>query len=361
MSFLSFGLQKLGCFSPKFQHRFTLLLLVPCILYLMPSIANSAQLTLAWDKNAEPDIIGYKIHYGITSGEYDYNVDVGNQTSCTISGIEPDKTYYFAATAYNEIGESDYSAEKSYRISSAPDPSTAPLDEFIIDNGDDYTYFTGKWRKSICPNPYGDESLYSRDQGSRYTFEAFLVGNYEVSLWWTEHPTDRCSNVPVEIYDGDSLLETVEVNQQTDGGQWNALGKYAFYDTVRVDVVSQGDCSTGVDALELVSYVEQSPSPSIYQITSSAGAGGKITPSGEVTVTAGSSASYSIQPDANYRVSDVKVDGTSVGPVTSYAFDTVSADHTITANFEAEASAAPSSSSRYSRWWGYSLWDWFNR
>jgi len=350
----------MGCFSFNFYRRFILLLLIPCILYLIPSIANSAQLTLAWDKNAEPGIVGYKIHYGTSSGKYDHSVDVRNQTSCTISGIVPDTTYYFAATAYNEIEESDFSAEISYRISSEPDPSTDSLNEFIIDNGDENTYFTGRWRTSRCPNPYGDDSLYSRDEGNRYTFEAFMVGSYEVSLWWTEHPTDRCSNVPVEIYDGETLLETVEVNQQIDGGQWNALGIYTFYDTVRVDVVSQGGCSTGVDALELISYAEQSPSPSIYQIASSAGAGGKITPGGEFTVTAGSSASYTIQPDANYRISDVKVDGTSVGPVTSYTFNNVSADHTIKANFEAQANTA-SNSSRYSSWWGYLWGGWFGR
>jgi hypothetical protein len=361
LSFLSFGLQKfIAYFSIKVCRRFILLLLVSCISYLIPSITDAAQLTVAWEKNPEPGVAGYKIYYGTSSGEYDYSVDVGNQTICTISGIEPDRTYYFAATAYNEIGESNFSAEKSYSISSEPDPSTDPIDQFVIDNGDENTYFTGRWRTSRCPNPYGDESLYSRDQGSRYAFEAFLVGNFEVSLWWTEHSTDRCTSVPVEIYDGDTLLDTVEVNQQTDGGQWNVLGKYAFDDTVRVEVVSQGDCSTGIDALELVSYVEQSPSPSIYQITSSATAGGKIAPSGEVTVTTGSSASYTIQPDANYRISDVIVDGTSVGPVTSYTFNNVSAEHTITADFEAEANAAPQNSS-YSWWWGRSIWDWFNR
>ena len=41
------------------------------------------------------------MHYGTISGVYAYNVNVGNNTSCTISGLEEGTTYYFAATAYN--------------------------------------------------------------------------------------------------------------------------------------------------------------------------------------------------------------------------------------------------------------------
>ena len=50
--------------------------------------AAAAQVTLAWDKNPEPDIAGYKMHYGMTSGNYEYSVDVGNFASCTISGLK---------------------------------------------------------------------------------------------------------------------------------------------------------------------------------------------------------------------------------------------------------------------------------
>jgi hypothetical protein len=328
------------------------------------SAANAAQVTIAWDKNPEPNITGYKMHYGTTNGRYDYTVDVGDNTSCTISGIEPDQTYYFAATAYNEIGESDFSEEIVYRISSEPDPSTDPpvepdpstdpLDEVIIDNGDESTFLTGRWRISSGPNPYGDKSLYSQDRGSRYTFEAALGGNYVVSLWWTEHPS-RCSRVPVEIYDGDALLETVEVNQQTNGGQWNELGEYLFNGTARVVVISGGGCSTGVDAVEFVS--NDLLSPGIYQIASSAGSGGNITPSGEVTVSAGSSASYTIQPDTNYHITDVKVDGTSIGLVTSYTFKNLDADHKITVSFDADADDTPTTTSPRREWW----WRYFSR
>ena len=43
------------------------------------------------------------------------NVDIGDETSCTISGLYLGVTYHFAVTAYDSEGkESDYSAEITY-------------------------------------------------------------------------------------------------------------------------------------------------------------------------------------------------------------------------------------------------------
>jgi hypothetical protein len=222
--------------------------------------------------------------------------------------------------------------------------------KIIIDNGDDGTFFTGTWRTSRSPNPYGGNSLYCTGGGSRYTYETALEGIYAVSLWWTENSTSRCSRVPVEIYDGSTLIGTVEVNQQTDGGQWNELGEYSFNGAASVMVVSEGGCSTGADAVEFV--YNGASAPSIYQISASAGSGGGISPAGEVTVSPGSSATYAIQPNSGYHIADVKVDGNSIGAVASYTFQNVSADHTIIASFAADATSPSSGGNRgWSRWW----------
>ena len=61
--------------------------------------------------------------------------------------------------------------------------------------------------------------------------------------------------MPVEIYDGADLLETVYVNQQEDGGQWNFIGLYDFTGQARVVVVvEESDCSTSVDAIQYSPY-----------------------------------------------------------------------------------------------------------
>jgi hypothetical protein len=71
----------------------------------------------------------------------------------------------------------------------------------------------------------------------------------------------------------------------------------------------------------------------IYAITATAGAGGTISPSGTVSLVPGSNQSFSITPTPGYYVSDVRVDGASVGSVPSHEFTDVTANHTISASF----------------------------
>ncbi len=70
-----------------------------------------------------------------------------------------------------------------------------------------------------------------------------------------------------------------------------------------------------------------------YQITATASEGGVILPSGNTTVTENNSMTFTIQPDQNYAVKDVMVDGSSVGSVTTYTFSAVKANHRIEATF----------------------------
>jgi hypothetical protein len=83
--------------------------------FILPVLAYSAEVMLAWDPNDEDDLAGYKIYYGTSSGNYSTSVDVGNTTEYTITGLNDGVTYYFAATAYDTSdNESDYSEEVIY-------------------------------------------------------------------------------------------------------------------------------------------------------------------------------------------------------------------------------------------------------
>ena len=68
-------------------------------------------------------------------------------------------------------------------------------------------------------------------------------------------------------------------------------------------------------------------------ITATAGTNGSISSSGVTAINCGTNQHYDITPDACYKVSDVLVDGLSVGAVTSYDFTNVIIPHTITASF----------------------------
>jgi hypothetical protein len=70
-------------------------------------------------------------------------------------------------------------------------------------------------------------------------------------------------------------------------------------------------------------------------ITAGAGPHGSIAPSGQVQVSVGADQTFTITPDAGYKVADVLVDGASVGAVAAYTFRAVTASHTIAASFAA--------------------------
>ena len=90
------------------------------------SVGMAADVTLAWDANTEPDLNGYILYYGTASRnqeDYAHNIDVGNVTSHTVTGLSDGQTYYFAASAYDTNGnESAYSVELSHSVGSQPSP-----------------------------------------------------------------------------------------------------------------------------------------------------------------------------------------------------------------------------------------------
>ena len=67
-------------------------------------------------------------------------------------------------------------------------------------------------------------------------------------MWWTAY-SNRDSAVPVRIYDGTQLIDTVTVNQKINGGRWNTLGSYSFSSNPRVVVVARGSAVTVADAV----------------------------------------------------------------------------------------------------------------
>lgn len=71
-----------------------------------------------------------------------------------------------------------------------------------------------------------------------------------------------------------------------------------------------------------------------YTITASAGNGGTISNVGSTSVNCGDDITYTITPDEGYMISDIEVDGQSIGTESSYSFTNVTSDHTISATFE---------------------------
>ena len=61
---------------------------------------------------------------------------------------------------------------------------------------------------------------------------------------------------------------------------------------------------------------------------------GTIAPKGAVTVPFGADQAFTISPDINYKIKDVKVNGASVGAVAAHTMKNVTSDGAIEATFE---------------------------
>jgi len=104
--------------------RLMSLCVVLCVIVFNSSFAIAGSLKASWNANTEPDLAGYKIYYGESSGNYTNSINVGKVTQYAITQLQDGVTYYFVITAYDTAGnESGYSLEvsaKTILIDSAP-------------------------------------------------------------------------------------------------------------------------------------------------------------------------------------------------------------------------------------------------
>jgi len=108
--------------------------------------------------------------------------------------------------------------------------------------------------------------------------------------------------------------------------------------------------SGGVDGSQYIPYPSGGSSgggyyyaPTTYTITASSGTGGSISPSGSASVSEGGSQTYTITASSGYKISNVIVDGTSIGAASTYTFSNVAASHSISVAFASAATLSAGS------------------
>lgn len=141
----------------------------------------------------------------------------------------------------------------------------------------------------------------------------------------TVKPVQRGISEPVEAATITGYTVSGEATKTASGEVSANLADYTITFTYTKNSTSGGGSSGGGGG--------GSSTVSSYTIKASAGNGGIISPSGNVSVKRGDDQTFSINPINGYRISDVIVDGKSVGAVSTYTFDSVKANHTIQVKF----------------------------
>ncbi|OHB53896.1 MAG: hypothetical protein A2Y10_14890 [Planctomycetes bacterium GWF2_41_51] len=173
--------------------------------------------------------------------------------------------------------------------------ASVSMGDLTIDNGQPGTSSTGSWAASGATGYYGTDSLWARN-GATYTWAMSGQSSetYEVLMWWTAFPS-RASAVSTVITHAGGQ-QTLTINQQENGGQWNSLGTYTFNGTgsVRITAANGDTVSTCADAVWFKTVsANNAPIASIDSITPNpAESGREIQFTGHGTDSDGTIAAY---------------------------------------------------------------------
>jgi hypothetical protein len=198
-------------------------------LTLAPAAAFAGDVKLAWDASAAPEVTGYTVYYGSATGTYQSNVDVGNTTTYTVTGLTDGALYFFAVKAHDAEGaESDFSNETSAVVVGVPD-TTAPVVSAVSVPVVTFSGATIVWTTNELSNSqidFGATTAY----GTTTPLDASLLISHSVTLGGLSGNTlyhyrvrsrDAAGNLRVS---GDFTFTTLAVNTLPA----NLIAAYAY-------------------------------------------------------------------------------------------------------------------------------------
>jgi len=332
--------------APKnISGRVVRLMAFLALFFISPGLIWAAQVTLAWDAN-KPAPDGYRLYQRTDDDAYNYASPVWNGTGTTaaIDNLADDTDYYFVVRAYVGAEESGDSNEVSYHFDAPAPPAPAA-----------YTIMASAGTNGTL-SPSGSVSV---AEASDQTFAITANPNYHVS----DVRVDNVSVGAVASYtfsavDADHSISaafapdtyTIYATAEANGSISPSGGAFVPHGTDRTYIIT---ANTGYNIADVVvdgqsvgavsSYTFASVSTNhnitarfeqiFHTLNAAAGNGGTISPAGTLTLVQGSNQTYQITADSGFDITDVVVDGQSVGAISSYSFNALNADHAISATF----------------------------
>ena len=356
------------------------------ILFLFPSISQSADINIAWSSSPDPKVVGYCAYCGLAGPDSELQADARFETKISLPNLRGGDTYSFTVATHDAAGrESRYSSKttvldlkdkdthflsftpSSPKISpSTPGafaqekaiPYTAPACEFFLFPAMHSVTSSGGigvvgistnlnclWR-AIAHDPW--VIITSNDSGAGSQMVHYMVkpnpgessrqGTLTVAgqtCKITQAGRARHALSITKIGPGTGTVTSIPAETDFETGTLVIL---MAAPSANSDFVGwSGPCS-GTSATCAVTVTSPTLINAIFRlknfaITASAGANGSVYPSGRVVVNYGGSQKFIFKPTKGYQVDQVRVDGVSVGKPETLLFGNVMSSHRIDALF----------------------------
>jgi hypothetical protein len=269
----------------------------------------------------------------------DATVNITPATGYHVQDVLVDGLSVGVVTAYtfNSV-ITDHSISATFAINTYTITASADVNGIISPNGATTVNYGGSQAYTITANTGFHVQDVLADGSSvgavtTYTFSN-VTADHAISATFADNNTSYAINASTGA--NGSISPSGTTNVITGGSQTYTITPAAGFSIATLVVdgssVSPATSYTFTD-VRATHTIRATFSISKYTITSDAGLHGTISPKGNFKVNYNGGQTYTITPDAGYRVADVLVDGSSAGAVTSYTFTNVMANHTIHATF----------------------------
>lgn len=260
------------------------------------------------------------------SGFFNFGT-TNNSHPFALTGLTPGQAVsLYACAAWDGNGSGSYvvygdSGAAGMKAQTIGDPGNTPILENLTLIGTATVDVNG----TVAGNMYGNAGVGLGGEGQLggFVFAIEAPPVFAITASAGAHGTITPSGA-VNVTSGGNQSFTIAANSGyhiadvlVDGVTVGAVPNYTFNIVTAPHTIS---ASFAVDTV-------------VYTITASAGANGTISPSGAVSSNAGVNKVFSIAANTGYHIANVLVDGASVGTVSTYTFNNVSANHTIAASF----------------------------
>jgi hypothetical protein len=248
---------------------------------LLAGETHAVNVTLAWNKNPEPDVTGYNIRFGPQGGTPATVVNAGNVTNITVTGLQEGSSYSFYASAYNSAGlESNLSSPVNYTVPIASNNNLAvSWDQTFSDTAVGYAVVYGPLNQTPTRRDVGNTlstTISNLVRGATYVIsvDAYDSTGETVTAYEDVQYTVAASGSlpPVHLLPIDQP-PTVALNSPTNGAAFTAPAAIQISATAADDdAVQYVDLFEGTNLLARVSeppysFTWNSVAEGSYEIT----------------------------------------------------------------------------------------------